>query len=91
MEEKKDQRLSLQERIIIETLLEEKGSKTYIATRLKRSRSTITREINIWVKKPTDKYNGDLALGMLLKRIRANAQRIKLDTPRHLNCKFILG
>lgn len=61
METKKYKRLCLKERIIIETLLKEKRKKSYIAVQLNRSRSTISREINNWVKKPTDKYDAHLA------------------------------
>jgi IS30 family transposase len=46
---KKFKRLSLQERIIIETLLKEKKSKAYISNFLGRCRSTIGNEINAWV------------------------------------------
>ncbi|TXD80938.1 IS30 family transposase [Subsaximicrobium wynnwilliamsii] len=48
MKPKKYHRLSLQERVVIETLLAESRSKSYIALKLHRSRSTITREINKW-------------------------------------------
>jgi IS30 family transposase len=61
MEEKKYRRLSLKERVIIETLLGENRSKAFIAARLNRSRSTITREINKWVQHPGDKYMAELA------------------------------
>jgi transposase, IS30 family len=61
MEEKKYKRLSIQERVIIQTLLEEKRSKSFIASKLNRSRSTITREINKWVQHPGETYNADLA------------------------------
>jgi IS30 family transposase len=61
MEPKKYKRLSLSERIVIETLLEEKRSKTYIAKKLNRARSTISREINVWVKNPEDRYKAALA------------------------------
>ena len=59
--EKSRKRLALNERIVIETLLKENKSKSYIAIQLNRSRSSITREINNWVKKPSDKYNAQLA------------------------------
>lgn len=59
--EKKHKRLSLKERIVIETLLTEKKSKTYIAEQLKRNRSTVTREVNLWVIKKTDKYDAQIA------------------------------
>lgn len=59
--EKKYKRLSLKERIIIETLLKENKSKSYIATQLNRNRSTITKEVKLWVLKPTDIYKANLA------------------------------
>lgn len=59
--EKKHKRLSFKERIIIETLLKEGKSKNYIANQLKRNRTTITREVNLWVKKPSDIYKAELA------------------------------
>jgi IS30 family transposase len=61
MKSKNYKRLSLKERVIIETLLQESRSKTYIAKKLKRSRSTITREINKWVQNPWDDYEAKLA------------------------------
>lgn len=54
-------RLSLTERIIIETLLKENKSKSYIANQLKRNRATITREVNNWVRNPSDKYDATIA------------------------------
>lgn len=61
MEEKKYKRLSLKERVIIETLLGENKSKSFISERLKRARSTISREINKWVQHPGETYNAELA------------------------------
>jgi len=61
MEVKKHRRLTLKERVIIETLLNENRSKAYIAKQLKRSRSTISREINKLVIKPNDKYDAVLS------------------------------
>jgi len=48
MEKKRYTRLTLSERVIIETLLKEKRSKSYIAKQLGRSRSTISNELNKW-------------------------------------------
>jgi IS30 family transposase len=59
--EKSRKRLTLKERIVIETLLKENKSKTYIANQLDRNRSSITREINNWIRKPSDKYDANLA------------------------------
>ena len=61
MVRKKNTRLTLKERVQIETLLNENKTKAYIAKTLKRSRSTITREVNKWVDNKTDKYSADLA------------------------------
>ena len=61
MNTKKHRRLSLKERVIIQTLLEENKSKSFIAKRLNRSRSSITREVNKWVSNPSDKYDASLA------------------------------
>ena len=61
MEQKKYKRLSFQERVIIETLLSENRSKSFIAEKINRSRSTITREVNKWVQKPGEKYKAKLA------------------------------
>jgi transposase, IS30 family len=57
----KYKRISLEERIKISTLLEEKRSKSYISKFLGRSRSTISREINFWVVNSGDKYDFKLA------------------------------
>ncbi len=48
MKPKKYKRLTLKERVVIETLLQENKTKSYISKTLNRSRSTITREINKW-------------------------------------------
>ena len=61
MVRKKNSRLTHKERVQIETLLNENKTKAYIAKTLKRSRSTISREINKWVQNKTDKYSADLA------------------------------
>jgi IS30 family transposase len=61
MEVKKHRRLTLKERVIIQTLLIEKKSKSYIAIRLGRTRSTIGREVNKWVQKKEDNYDAELS------------------------------
>ena len=58
---KKTCRLTLKERIQIETLLEEKKSKSYIAKTLKRARSTITREVNKFGVSNKIRYSAELA------------------------------
>ncbi len=54
-------RITLNERIIIETLLHEKKSKSYISNHLNRSRSTVYNELKKWLIKPTDSYSAELA------------------------------
>jgi len=61
MKVKKYTRLNFQERVIIETLLKENRSKTFIAKRLKRSKSSIGNEVNKWVITPGDIYDAKLA------------------------------
>jgi len=60
MEKKKYTRLTLSERVIIETLLKEKRSKSYIAKKLGRSRSAIGNEVNKW-KGSSFFYTAELA------------------------------
>jgi len=61
MEVKKHRRLTLKEKVQIETLLNENKTKAYISKRLNRSRSTISREVNKWVLNKHDKYDAHLA------------------------------
>ncbi len=61
MEVKKHSRLSLKERVIIKTLLEENKTKAHIAKTLNSARSTISREVNKLVTNLGGKYNVDLA------------------------------
>lgn len=57
----KYKRLTFEERVIIETLLAEKKSKRHIASKLNRSPSTISKEVNLWVKVDTNVYKASLA------------------------------
>jgi IS30 family transposase len=52
MERENYRRLTFQERIVIETLLSQSKRKAFIAKRLNRSPSTITRELKPWGTKP---------------------------------------
>ena len=69
MELKKHRRLTLKERVIIQALLIEKKSKSYIAIRFDRNRSTIGREVNKWVQKKEDNYDAEFAHCVLNKII----------------------
>lgn len=59
--DKKRTRLKLDERVIIQTLLAEKRSISYIADKLKRNRSSIHREVKKWVVNRKDRYDAKLA------------------------------
>jgi IS30 family transposase len=58
---KKHRRLTLKERVQIQTLLKEKRTKSYIAKTLDRPTSTISKEINKWVLEKNDIYDVELA------------------------------
>lgn len=60
MDKKKYRRLTYQERIVIETLLNQGKKKADIAKKIKRTRSTISREVNKWGDKP-GAYDASLA------------------------------
>jgi IS30 family transposase len=79
MEPKKYRRLTLKERTIIETLLKENRKTTYIAKQLNRSRSTICREINAWIKKPQDKYDAELAYWCAINQNSSKREPDKLN------------
>lgn len=82
--EKSRKRLTLNERIVIETLLSQNKSKSYIATHLNRSRSSISREINKWIRVPTDKYNAVLA-NFIAKEEYLNKRNLdKINTHKRL-------
>lgn len=61
MEVKKHRRLTLKERVIIQTLLHENKTKAYISKKLNRSRSTISREVNKLGANPKVDYDPYLA------------------------------
>lgn len=54
-------RLTYEDRVIIETLLADGKSKSFIAEKLNRSRSTISREVNKWLGGPKDIYKANFA------------------------------
>jgi transposase, IS30 family len=61
MAPKKYQRLTYKDRVIIQTLLSEDKSASFISRQLERNRSSISREINKWIRYPGDEYEADLA------------------------------
>jgi transposase, IS30 family len=78
--ERKYKRLTYNERIIIQTLLKENKSKNYIALQLNRNRSTITNEVNLWVIKPTDNYNAELAYWYALETNKSKRAEDKINS-----------
>ena len=82
--EKSRKRLTLNERIVIETLLKENKSKSYIAKQLNRNRSTITREVNNWVINTTDKYSASIADFYAKDDYLNKRNKDKIDTYKNL-------
>jgi IS30 family transposase len=84
-------RISLNERIIIETLLLEKKSKSYISKHLKRARSTITNELKNWLVKPTDVYNAQLANWYTTEVNATKRTKDKINTYKRLKLYVYRG
>jgi IS30 family transposase len=89
--EKLRRRLTLNERIVIETLLNENRSKSYIAIQLKRNRSTITREVNNWVRKPSDKYDATIADFFAKEEYLNKRNKDKISTYKRLKAFIYRG
>jgi IS30 family transposase len=88
---KKYKRLSLQERVIIQTLLEEHKSRSFIAKKLGRSRSTITRELNKWLGDSGSKYDASLAQWNAEDDYLNKRNRDKINTHRRLKIYVYRG
>jgi IS30 family transposase len=89
--EKLRRRLTLNERIIIQTLLGENKSKSYIAIQLNRNRSTITREVNNWIRIPADKYDAAIA-NFFAKETYLNKRNLdKINTYKKLKAFVYRG
>lgn len=89
--EKLRRRLTLNERIVIETLLNENRSKSYIANQLNRNRSTITREVNNWVKIPSDKYDATIADFFAKEEYLNKRNKDKINTYKRLKAFVYRG
>lgn len=76
----KYQRLTYNERVIIETLLKEGKRRSYIAKQLNRNRSTISNEVNLWVVRPTDIYKAELAHWYALETNRSKRAEDKINS-----------
>ena len=90
MTTKKVRRLSCSERVIIETLVKEKRNATYIAKQLKRSVSTITRELNKW-KDSSFYYNADFINEYVRITRKYNSKGTKLDKNPRLKMQVYKG
>ena len=91
MKAKNYRRLSLKERVIIEALLQEDKTRTYIAKRLKRSRSTVFRELKKWVQSPTDIYDAKLADWAAKDEYLNKRNRDKISTYKRLRIYVYRG
>jgi transposase, IS30 family len=88
---KKYHRLSLPERVVIETLLREKKNKSYIALQLGRSRSTVGHEINLWVVNKTDVYKAGLAHFVALDLNKSKRAEDKINLHKRLKLFIYRG
>ncbi len=85
---KKYQRLSYSERVRIETYLSLGKSISDIARLIKRHKSSVSREVNAWVKNDVDKYNAEIVHWCALDERQYRHVGRKLDKyPRLL--KFV--
>ena len=84
-------RITLNERVIIETLLHEEKSRSYISKYLNRSRSTITNELQYWLIKPTDKYDAQLAHWYATEVNSTKRTQDKINTHKRLKLYVYRG
>lgn len=80
MEKKKYRRLTFQERVVIETLLSQGKTKSAIAKKLNRDRSTIGREIGKWSSNPHSPYEASLAHWYAVDDYKNKHHKDKLST-----------
>ena len=87
----KYKRLSLEERVTIETLLGENRSNIYIALKLNRSPSTVSNEIRLWVKTKDDVYKAGLAHFYALDVNKSKRAEDKINEHRRLKIFIYRG
>jgi len=75
--EKSRSRLRFDERVVIQTLLAEGKSISYIAEQLNRNRSSVFREVKKWIRIPTDTYDAQLPNSWPKKNILTRETSIK--------------
>lgn len=91
MSKKKHQKLTLKERVIIETLLNQNKSQSYIAKTLSRSRSTISRELKKWGKNYREEYTAEFALWDAKNAYLNKRNRDKISTHQKLRTYVYRG
>ena len=88
---RKYKRLSQKERVIIEALWVEGYNKSYIARKLKRSCSTISREIGNWEINPQDQYDSTLAHNYAVSDKHYRGLERKLDYNKSIKLYVFRG
>lgn len=91
MEKKNYKRLTCSERVKIEAYLESNLTKTEIAKRLQRARSTIVNEINFWVHGPHRKYSAVLAQELAKIQNEYKQNKAKLEVCNSLKIQVYKG
>lgn len=84
MSSRKHQKLTLKERVIIETLLKENKSQSYIAKTLSRARSTISRELHKWGENYREEYSAEIAFWAAKDYYLNKRNRDKISTYKKL-------
>ncbi|MGK4568201.1 IS30 family transposase [Flavobacterium sp. 3HN19-14] len=82
--EKSRSRLRYDERVVIQALLAQGKSTSYIAKELGRHRSSIFREVQKWVVLPKDKYRAELAQFMAKEDYLNKRNLDKINTYQRL-------
>ena len=91
MSKKKHQKLTLKERVIIETLLNQNKSQSYIAKTLSRARSTISRELKKWGENYREEYTAEFALWDAKNAYLNKGNRDKISTYQKLRTYVYRG
>ena len=91
MNSTKHQKLSLKERVIIETLLKENKSQAYVAKSLSRARSTISRELRKWGVNYREEYSADIAYWSAKDYYLNKRNRDKISTHKRLKIYVYKG
>jgi transposase, IS30 family len=91
MESKKYKRLTLKERTIIEVLLKQNYTRTAIAKCIKRPRSTVTRELQKWIRLPCNTYDASLAHWYSEEEQKSKHSKTKIELDKRLRHYIFRG